>query len=84
LGPEEIILVDTSITTDGVKLIFTDRGLPFDQSRPINDTERHRSEVNVAKTGFGLKMIQVLADEITYRRDENRSNVLEIRKELIV
>lgn len=80
LPESEKVAIRISPHDDGLTLSFTDSGAPFDPTRH----EIQRSPEEEARSGrvhgFGLSMIRKLADDISYARENGRTNCLRITK----
>lgn len=74
------ISIHINCTENNLSMIITDSGIPFDPTAADISYNPDISIKNAQKRGFGLVMINKMADKITYNRENGIHNVLTIEK----
>ncbi len=80
LPQETPVCLEAILEEDVLVLKVCDRGAPFDLEHYL----RHLPPSSLdAEGGRGLRLIQDIADQLSYRRDGDRGNCLQIVKQLV-
>jgi serine/threonine-protein kinase RsbW len=76
----EPIQFQASAAHDKILLTFWDTGMPFDPCARPADMDFIAAARSGQRCGFGIAMMRRLADNLTYTREKDRTNVLTIEK----
>lgn len=80
LDQPQSIKFRTENTDNRIKMIFQDSGRPFDPTAVRLEGDLRNAAKRGQMRGFGLVMINRLADKVTYRRVDNSVNELTVTK----
>ncbi|MBN1442482.1 MAG: ATP-binding protein [Planctomycetes bacterium] len=75
--PDDVIRISLEIAEDNIVIEITDHGIEFDPCKPENIRAcRNTSVKKPFKRGFGLHLIHLITDSISYCRTEGNENRL--------
>ncbi|MEW5924084.1 MAG: ATP-binding protein [Candidatus Zixiibacteriota bacterium] len=75
-----IIKATVTITEDGIRMRFIDRGVPFDPTKQTKTFDPNLAAGRRQKRGYGMVMISRMTDKIYYERQDDCLNVLTLEK----
>lgn len=82
-GPGRPSIAVTAESSDKtLQLTFMDDGKAFDPTQYMQGLDFAEAARRHQRRGFGIAMVAKLADRVTYRRQDNRMNVLIVEKDL--
>lgn len=67
---------------DGVKIIITDDGNPFDLTATVDFADKHKTSESRKIGGLGIHFVKTLIDSISYKRKDEK-NILTLYKKTI-
>jgi serine/threonine-protein kinase RsbW len=67
---------------DGVKIIITDDGNPFDLTATVDFADKHKTSGNRKIGGLGIHFVKTLIDSMSYKRKDEK-NILTLYKKTV-